>query len=70
MQTLQSLFTKYWIFVVSKKNQTKQNKTKQKKHICIQKSEYHNRFSPFALRYRFTFPCLVICWNLWNLFEI
>ena len=60
MQTLQSLFTKYWIFVVSKK----------KKNLYIQKLEYHNRFFPFALRYTFTFPSLVICWNLWNLFDI
>ena len=39
-------------------------------HICLGKSEYHNRFFPFALRCTVTFPCLVICWNLWNLFEI
>ena len=40
------------------------------KNKCLAKSEYHNRFFPFALRCVFTFPCLVICWNLWNLFEI
>ena len=28
-------------------------------HICLEKSEYHNRFFPFALRCTFTFPCLV-----------
>ena len=33
LQTLQNLFTNYWIFVVNKKNQ----------HIRIQKSEYYNR---------------------------
>ena len=38
-------------------------------HICLEKSKYHNRFFPFAFRCMFTFPCLVICWNLWNLFE-
>ena len=43
---------------------------KKKKNLCIQKLEYHNRFFPFALRYTFTFPSLVICWNLWNLFDI
>ena len=62
MQILQSLFTKYWIFVVSKKNKNI--------YIHIQKLQYHNRFLPFALRYTFTFLCLVISWNLWNLFEI
>ena len=64
---LQSLFTKYWIFVVSKKNNTYMYT---KIHICLGKSEYHNRFFPFALRCTFTFPCLVIYWNLWNLFKI
>ena len=60
MQTLQSLFAKCWIFVVSLK-----------KNIYVYKN--HNIiiiFFSFALRYTFTFPCLVICWNLCNLFEI
>ena len=39
-------------------------------HTCLGKSEYHNRFFSFALRCTFTFPCLVICRNLRNLFEI
>ena len=50
---------------------SQQKKKKKKKtymytkiHICLGKSEYHNQFFPFALRYTFTFPCLVICWNL------
>ena len=30
--------------------------------ICLGKSEYHNCFS--RLPCTFTFPCLVICWNL------
>ena len=34
------------------------------------KSEYYNRSSPFALRCIFTFTCLVIYRNLWNLFGI
>ena len=39
--------------------------------ICLAKSECHNRFFPFfPLHYIFTFPCLVFCWNLLNLFEI
>ena len=46
------------------------NQQKKNKNLCIQKLEYHNRFFPFALRYTFTFPSLVICWNLWNLFDI
>ena len=61
MQTLQSLFTKYWIFVVSKKNTYMYTK----RQICLGKSEYHNRFFPFALRCTVTFPFLIICWNLW-----
>ena len=44
-------------------------KKKKEKHICIQKSEYHNRFFPFASRYTFAFPSIVVCWNLWNLFD-
>ena len=28
------------------------------------------RLFPFTLRYTFFFPCLVIYWNLWSLFEI
>ena len=42
MQTLQSLFTKYWIFAVSKKKETFMYT---KIHICLAKSEYHNQFS-------------------------
>ena len=50
MQTLQSSFTKYWIFGVGKKIYRR-----------LGKSEYHNRFFPFTLRRTFSFPCLVIC---------
>ena len=39
-------------------------------HIHLAKSEYHNRFFLFVLRCTFTFLCLVICWDLLNLFEI
>ena len=39
-------------------------------HIRLGKSEYHNSFFSFALRCTFTFPCLILCWNLQNLFEI
>ena len=48
-----------------------QQKRKKKKetHICLEKSEYHNRFFPFSPLCTLTFPCLIICWNLWNLFE-
>ena len=66
MQALQSLFTKYWIFVASIKNGYMYTKI----YICLEKSEYHDSFFPFGLRCTFAFPCLVICWNLWNLFEI
>ena len=65
MQSLQSLFTEYWIFAARKKNIIVY-----KIHIRLAKSEYHNRFFPFALRYKFTFLYLVICLNLLNLFEI
>ena len=46
---------------IHKKNTYMYTKT----HICLEKSEYRH-----ALRCTFTFPCLAICWNLWNLFEI
>ena len=68
MQTLQSLFTKHWIFVASKNDNNTCMYTKI--HICLGNSEYHNCFFLFALRYTITFPCLVICWNLWSLLEI
>ena len=55
--------------LVSKKKKQKK-KQQQQQHTRVQKLEYYNRFSPFVLRYTFTFPCLVICWNLWNLFGI
>ena len=56
MQTLQSLFTKYWLFVVSERKI---------KHMSM-KIRNHNRFFPFFLRCTFTFACLVICLNLWE----
>ena len=39
---------------------------------CLGKSEIRTSqlFFQFALRCAFTFPRLIICWNLWNLFEI
>ena len=68
MGASQNLFTKYWISVVTEKRKNTYMYTKI--HICLEKSEYHNRFFPFALRCPFTFPCLVICWNVRNLVEI
>ena len=56
------------LLVLPKKNKNTYMYTKI--HICSEKLEYHNRFFPFALRGTFTFPCLVIYWNLWNLFKI
>ena len=47
-----------------------QSAKKKKKNEKEGKSEYQNRFFPFALRCTFSFPCLDICWNLWKLFEI
>ena len=74
MQALQSLFKKYWIFVVSKKKKKKKEKEKKKKtymytkeHICLGKQEHYNLFFPLALYCTFTLACLVTCWNLWNL---
>ena len=59
------------------KKKKKKKKEKKKIHICIRKYIYVHEnqnitivFFPFALRCTFTFPCLVICWYLWNLFEI
>ena len=50
---------------------SKLHKLRIHKYIYMSKiSEYYNRFFPFALRCIFTFPCLVICWNLRNLFGI
>ena len=49
---------------IHKKNTYMYTKT----DICLEKSEYRH-----ALRCTFTFDLhlrLVICWNLWNLFEI
>ena len=39
MQTLQSLFTKYWIFLVSKKKKKQQ----QHKNISVHKNKYMSR---------------------------
>ena len=55
-----------------KKNNNNNTKTYlyTKINMCPEKLEYHNRFFPFALHCTFTFLCLLICWNLWNLFQI
>ena len=48
-----------------------------KRNIYVCKNTYMSSkirisqsFFPFALRYTFTFTCLVIFWNILNLFEI
>ena len=45
LQTLQSLFTKYWIYVASIQKKQKKTYMYTKMHIRLGKSEYHNRFS-------------------------
>ena len=55
MQTLQSLCTKYWIFVVSQKKK-KNTSIYTKIHICLGKSEYHNRFSHFPYVVHLLYP--------------
>ena len=64
-------FAKFIYKILDIRGQQKNNTYMYTKiHICLGKPEYHNRFFPFALRCTFTFPCLVIYWNLWNLFKI
>ena len=51
---------KYWIFVASKKKKKKKSTYMNTKiHRCLGKSEYHNRFFPFALT-------LYICFSLFS----
>ena len=60
----------YKILDICSQQKKKKKKRKKKTHICLGNSEYYNCFFPLTLRCTFAFPCLVICWNLWNLFEI
>ena len=51
-------------------NNNNNNNNNNKNTYMSRKIRISGSFFPFVLRCTFTFPRLVICWDLWNLFEV